>query len=79
VRAEVAKKIRADVLRKYESVRARKGDAIAEAHGGICHGCHVALPPQQFAKLVATFEVMQCPSCFRILIVRSPSVAGASS
>lgn len=78
-RAEVTKKIRADVLRKYEGVRARKGVAVAEAHDGICRGCHVALPPQQYAKLKASSEVMQCPSCLRILIVRSSPATGASS
>jgi uncharacterized protein len=75
-RAEVTKKIRADVLRKYEGVRSRRGTAVADAVDGVCRGCHVSLPPQFYAKLNAASDVMQCPSCLRILLPR-PAGAGA--
>jgi predicted nucleic acid-binding Zn-ribbon protein len=78
-RADVTKRLRPDVLRKYDGVRARRGVGVAEAYEGMCYGCHVALPPQFYAKLKATGEVMQCPSCLRILIVRSTPAAGAAS
>jgi predicted nucleic acid-binding Zn-ribbon protein len=77
-RAEVTSRLRPDLLRKYEGVRARRGTAVAEALNGVCRGCHVALPPQFFAKLLASTDVLQCPSCMRILLVR-PTGAGAES
>ena len=75
-RADVTKKVRADILRKYEGIRSRKGTAVAEAIDGVCRGCNVSLPPQFYAKLMAPLDVMQCPSCLRILLAR-PAGSGA--
>lgn len=78
-RAAITGRIRPDVLRKYEGVRARRAVAVAEARDGMCRGCNVALPPQFYAKLKTTSEVMQCPQCLRILIVRLSPIVGVVS
>lgn len=70
VRKSVAVKLRADLLRKYETIRARKGTAVAEVSGGICRACHISIPPQLFAKLHAGTDIYQCPNCQRILVLR---------
>jgi len=69
-RGSVVQRVRADLRAKYDTVRARKGSAVAEVTGGVCRACNIALPPQLFAKLHDGRELFQCPSCQRILYFR---------
>lgn len=77
-RSGAAGRVRADLRSRYETVRARKGSAVAEVSGGICRSCNIALQPQLYAKLHEGREVFQCPSCQRILYFR-PAAAGANT
>lgn len=74
-RRTIAARVRPDLLRKYDTIRERKGTAVAEVTNGVCRGCHIAIPPQLFAKLHAGREIYQCPNCQRILVLR-PSGSG---
>lgn len=76
VRKGVTVKVRADLLRKYNTIRERKGTAVADVSGGICRACHISLPPQLFAKLHSGKEIFQCPSCQRILVLRTQQGSG---
>lgn len=69
-RAGLTAKVRADLLRKYEGLKERKGTAVADVEAGMCHACHVSLPPQMFAKILADTSIHQCPNCQRILLLR---------
>jgi len=71
VRKGVTVRVRADLLRKYNTIRERKGTAVAEISGGVCRACNISIPPQLFAKLHAGNEIFQCPNCQRILVLRS--------
>jgi hypothetical protein len=75
-RKGVLGKVRADVLRKYNRIREGKGTAVAEISGGICRACHIAIPPQLFAKLHSGNEILQCPNCQRILLLRVSAQGG---
>jgi predicted nucleic acid-binding Zn-ribbon protein len=75
-RATLTAKVRPDLLRKYEGVRSRRGTAVAEVSDGICRACHVSLPPQFYAKVVEATDVLQCPSCQRLLVLRSAPQEG---
>jgi len=78
-RQQAASKVRPDLLRKYNSIRERKGTAVAEITSSrICQACNIAIPPQLFARLHAGNEIFQCPSCQRILVLRSlnPAAGG---
>ena len=77
-RATLTAKVRQDLLRKYEGIRSRRGTAVAEVSEGICRACHVALPPQFFAKVIGAVDVLQCPSCQRILVLRGAVQEGSS-
>ncbi len=74
-RKGVLSRLRPDILRKYHTIRDRKGTAVAEVVGGICRGCNITLPPQMFAKLHAGTLLHQCPNCQRILLLR-PTAQG---
>jgi predicted nucleic acid-binding Zn-ribbon protein len=75
-RKDTASKIRADILRKYNTIRERKVPAVAQVIGGICRGCHIALPPQLFQQLHAGKQLFQCPNCQRILLLRGATAGG---
>lgn len=78
-RKSTVARVRADLLRKYELIRAKKGSAVAEIENGICRACHISLPPQVFAKMHAHREVLQCPSCQRLMVLKSAASGGAGA
>jgi predicted nucleic acid-binding Zn-ribbon protein len=61
----------------FEQVsRARKGVAIAVAtRDGLCSACHVRLRPQAFQEVRRNDQIIQCPSCNRILYYIPPPPA----
>lgn len=72
MRKGATSKVRADLLRKYTTIRDRKGTAVAEVRrDGICRGCNISLAPQLVAKLHAGTDLHQCPNCNRILLFRT--------
>jgi uncharacterized protein len=58
----------------FEQVsRVRKGVAIAIAtRDGLCSACHVRLRPQAFQEVRRNDQIIQCPSCNRILYYIPP-------
>jgi len=66
-RAKVVSEISAAVLSTYETVRARRGAAVAEVKGGYCSACHVRLRPQVANELLRQELLFQCESCQRFL------------
>lgn len=57
-----------DLLKRYESLRDHRGGlAINSVIQGVCQGCHMGIPPQQFNELVRGEELMSCPHCMRII------------
>jgi predicted nucleic acid-binding Zn-ribbon protein len=65
---ESAKKALPPVLfRRYETIRTRRPRAIAKTHDGTCNGCHIAVPPMMFQKMLRQEEFEQCPNCRRLL------------
>jgi hypothetical protein len=66
-RAKVVSEISAAALSTYETVRARRGAAVAEVKGGYCSACHVRLRPQVANELLRQELLFQCESCQRFL------------
>ncbi|MGC4089566.1 MAG: C4-type zinc ribbon domain-containing protein [Polyangiaceae bacterium] len=69
-RAALVERVPAQLYRRYELVRKRKGSAIAHTSSGTCSACHMQLQPMLFQKLLRSDEFSQCPSCNRILYFR---------
>lgn len=57
-----------DLYRRLLSTR--EGEALAELQGQICQGCYVAIPKNLAVRLARGVDLVQCPSCDRILYVR---------
>jgi hypothetical protein len=60
-----------ELLSRYEALLAsRDGQALAELEGRICQGCFITVPPNVFVRLSRAQDLVQCPSCDRILYLR---------
>jgi predicted nucleic acid-binding Zn-ribbon protein len=61
----------ASVLKRYNLLRVqRRGVAVVEAKDGACLGCNMNLPPQLYNMLFRADEILTCPHCQRILVLR---------
>ena len=75
-RADLVSKIPEPLLRRYETIRDRRGGiALVATVDGRCHGCNIQLPPQLFVRLQVRDTVESCPACNRILFFRPQDAA----
>ena len=67
-RDKQAQNIDGPIIKKYEILRQRRnGLAIVNVIGGVCQGCFMNLPPQQYNLLLKGDKLLDCPSCQRLL------------
>lgn len=70
-REDVVKGIPASLVKKFTTLREqRRGQALAIARDGYCVGCNMQLPPQLYNSLYKNEEILTCPHCQRILILK---------
>ena len=69
---KVQKDIPRDLMSKYTMIRRRHANAIVDVHNSRCTGCNMAVPPQQFNRILRGSDVINCNSCSRILYVKPP-------
>lgn len=70
-RVALVAEVEADLLRRYDRLRDRKdGVAVAAVVGGICEGCHVAVPEGRVADLLEEERIFTCEGCGRILYAK---------
>lgn len=73
-RGEKASKIKASLLRKYDTLRQRrKGLAVVNVIDGVCQGCFMALPAQLFNQLLRGDQLFDCPTCQRMIHCSPPA------
>ena len=61
----------ANALALYDRlIQAREGQALSFLEGRICQACYMEVPPNLFVRLARAVDVVQCPSCDRILVLR---------
>ncbi|CAH2032239.1 zinc ribbon domain-containing protein [Trichlorobacter ammonificans] len=70
-REAIVSQLPANLVRRYQQLREqRRGQALAEVQGGSCLGCNMHLPPQLYNTLFRGDELLFCPHCQRILILK---------
>ena len=70
-REQTVKGLPASVMKRYVRLRdQRRGIAVVEAKEGNCMGCNMHLPPQLYNTLYRADDVITCPHCQRILVMR---------
>ena len=68
VRDKQAADINPRIMKKYTTLRERRnGLAVVNANDGVCQGCFMSLPPQQFNLLLKGDQMLDCPTCQRML------------
>ena len=72
-RDAAAAKVSPTRLELFKRVAKARGDAVAEARDEMCVACHVRLRPQMFMEIKRNDEIMQCPSCGRVLYYEPPA------
>lgn len=75
-REAAAKVLPPQLYRRYETIRSKRGTAIAKTTDGTCRACHMSLPPQLFHRLRREPILEQCPSCHRIIYFAPVDGAG---
>jgi uncharacterized protein len=66
-RDAAASRVEAAALKRYSSIRMRRGMALAPVKAGTCQGCHMNIPPQLFNVLQRGTSIEICPNCNRII------------
>jgi uncharacterized protein len=67
-RLKQIKDIQENLLRKYDTLRERrKGLAVVNVVQGVCQGCFMSIPPQQYNLLLKGDKIFECPTCQRII------------
>ena len=66
-RAAQATKIDPGLLKRYSSIRMKRGVALAAVRSGTCLGCHTNIPPQIYNMLQRGTSVEICEGCNRLI------------
>ncbi len=67
-REKQAGAVNGSMIQKYEILRERRnGLAIVNVLDGVCQGCFMNLPPQKYNMLLRGDQVLECPSCQRLI------------
>ena len=66
-RDALAAKLRPDFLKKYSTIRMRRGLAIVAVRDGTCRGCNVRIPPQLYNIIQRGASLEICPNCNRMI------------
>lgn len=74
MRAKQAATLPAPLLKKYELLCSRRnGLGMVNVLAGVCQGCFMTIPPQQFNLLLRGNEMYDCPTCNRIMYHEAPT------
>jgi hypothetical protein len=66
-RRDLAAKLPADVLRRYEMIREKRSAGAVPIKNGICGGCNTSVRPNQAVAVRRGDTFEQCPRCQRLL------------
>ena len=66
-RNKLAKDVQDSVMKRYDKLlKKRNGVAVVQVVDGVCQGCFMAIPPQQFNEIRKGEQMHSCPTCQRI-------------
>lgn len=79
-RKKLSAGLKPNILKRYELLLAKKaGIGVVQTINGVCQGCYMSIPPQQFNVIRKGESMNICPSCHRILYYKeeeAEAVAG---
>jgi predicted nucleic acid-binding Zn-ribbon protein len=72
-RNKLSKTIHGSRMKRYDKLlKKRNGIAVVQVIDGVCQGCFMAIPPQQFNEIRKGEQMLSCPTCQRMLYYISP-------
>jgi len=66
-REDVIKALDPQLMKAYETLKEKRGRALAVVKRGVCQGCYVNIPPQMFNEVQRNDTLIRCPNCSRFL------------
>lgn len=67
-RGKAGKEVPTPVFARYEFIRERlQHPVIVPVQEGVCSGCHIAIPPQNYIELQKAAQILSCPNCQRLM------------
>jgi predicted nucleic acid-binding Zn-ribbon protein len=66
-REKLTTQVKPEVLKRYGSIRMRRGLAVVSVRNGTCQGCNMNIPPQLYIVIQRGQTIETCPSCHRII------------
>ncbi len=67
-RKKSCKAVPPPILGRYEFIRERmENPVIVPVTDGVCHGCHIMIPPQNYNELQEGQQILSCPNCQRLI------------
>ncbi|MDR1945661.1 MAG: C4-type zinc ribbon domain-containing protein [Desulfovibrio sp.] len=67
-RNEAGREVPPPVFARYEFIRERlEHPVIVPVADGVCSGCHISIPPQNFIELQKASQILSCPNCQRLM------------
>jgi len=66
-RKKVLASLKPELVKAYETLKQRRGIALALVRRGVCQGCYVNIPPQMFNEVQRSDTLIRCPNCSRFL------------
>ncbi len=82
-RERIAAQVKPDFLKRYGSIRMKRGLALAPVVNGSCRGCNMNIPPQLYNTLQRGISLEVCPYCHRIIywdeLMKDPEEVAAAA
>jgi hypothetical protein len=72
-RDSIVARLPAQLYRRYEAVRQKRGSGATFTTDGTCKACNMALPPQMYHRLRREPLIEQCQSCNRVIYFVAPA------
>ncbi|WP_419785648.1 zinc ribbon domain-containing protein [Pseudodesulfovibrio sp.] len=67
-RKKACKVVPPPILGRYEFIRSRmENPVIVPVVGGVCKGCNIMIPPQDYNELQKGKQILSCPNCQRLI------------
>ena len=67
-RGETGQEVPLPVFGRYEFIRERlEHPVIVPVSNGVCSGCHISIPPQNYIELQKASQILSCPNCQRLM------------
>ena len=71
-RNKLSAKLKENILKRYDLLLTKKaGNAVVRTINGVCQGCFMSIPPQQFNVIRKGDTMNMCPTCHRILYYKA--------